>query len=166
MLIRFPDDKQYWNEHIALPDTKAKRADVLRCFKTFTSIENAQRKMEQQRTVNKLKKSLENITGQSVVLIDENQDADNTPVHDDKELIVDTSDDEAQEIEEMLQELVSLLAGADQGVELDEKGGKKRSVEGKPVQVYFPTGFANKLKDLAKKAGKMTISSYIRDKVM
>ena len=38
-------------------------------------------------------------------------------------------------------------------------------VEGEPIQVYFPIGMRKKLRDRAKRAGKFTISDYIRSKI-
>lgn len=38
-------------------------------------------------------------------------------------------------------------------------------VEGEPIQVYFPKGMRKKLRDRAKRAGKFTISDYIRSKI-
>jgi len=43
--------------------------------------------------------------------------------------------------------------------------GEILEVEGEPIQVYFPKGTRQKLRDRAKRAGKFTISDYIRSKI-
>lgn len=77
-----------------------------------------------------------------------------------------------------LEQIIKAIEGTGaQGVAESEEDGKVSlhkmeeleeeilEVEGEPIQVYFPKGMRKKLRDRAKRAGKFTISDYIRSKI-
>lgn len=203
MLLKLPDDKQFWNEQVHLSELVIVRANLLKLLLA----QGIQETMSNTDNIKSITEQLEKLTGKKVVFAEaEGDEPVDSAVMDNatrfgnamslfgallKQLesavgVIGAKQEQAPENATLLGQVNAANKGLDQIIKAIESPGAQVAeneegptalhqvaeleeeileVEGEPIQVYFPKGMRKKLKDRAKRAGKFTISDYIRSKV-